>query len=133
MNLIDVLIARIAGGVEAGSSTGQSTDQTVVVTGTSPAFAAVNNTLYICSSGLTALTVSSLPASGLFEIVFASGSTAPELTLPANIILPNHVNIETDTVYELSVRVLSVDGQTVGMAALQGWPLQEVSNNAEQS
>lgn len=121
MNLMDVMIARMSGGVESGSSLSQSAEQTVAVSGTSPAIAAADSTVYICTSSLTSLTVSSLPATGLFGIVFASGSTAPELILPANIILPYGVSIETNVIYEFSVRVCAVDGQTVGLAAIQGW------------
>lgn len=121
MNLMDVMIARMSGGVESGPSLSQVAEQTVAVSGTTPAIAAADSTVYICASSLTSLTVSSLPASGVFGVVFASGSTVPELILPANITLPYGVRIEPNVIYELSVRVCDVDGQTVGLAAIQGW------------
>lgn len=72
---------------------------------------------------LADLTVSALPASGLFEIVFQSGGTATQVTLPANVLLPDGFSVEANTIYDLSVQICSVGGTTYGLAAIQGWPV----------
>ena len=123
MNYAENLILQKMAGPGTGSGSGA--EQTVTVSGATPSVAAEDNTLYLCASELTSLTVSSIPLSGLFEIIFASGSTAPEVTMPENVLLPNGVIVEADTVYDLSVRVCSVGGQTVGLAAIHGWPMPE--------
>lgn len=55
----------------------------VNVTGASPSIAAQKNQFYICNSTITALTISSIPDEGLFNILFKAGTTAPQITGPA--------------------------------------------------
>ena len=116
MSLLDAVIAGKLG--RANGDSGGEID--VSVSGASPTISPNDRTLYICGE-LTSLTLSGLPASGLFEIVFKSGSTATEVTLPANVLLPDGVSVEADTIYDISVRVCAVAGTTYGLAAMQGW------------
>ena len=128
MNYVESLILQRLAGMGSGST---AAEQTEAVSGTTPSVAAADNTLYICSAALTSLTVSSIPASGMFEIVFVSGASAAEVALPANVLLPDGVTIEANTVYDMSVRVCSPGGRTVGLAAVQGWPLPEEEEENE--
>ena len=117
MNLLDVTIGKALG----SGSAGRAAETAAAVSGTTPRIAAEDRTLYLCGDAVTALTVTSLPASGLFEIVFACGAAAPQVTLPANVLLPDGVRIEADKIYDISIRVCSVDGTAWGLAAVQGW------------
>lgn len=83
---------------------------------------ATDNTRYEYGE-LSDLTVSALPVSGLFEIVFQSGGTATQVTLPLNVLLPDGFSVEANTIYDLSVQIYSVGGTTYGLAAIQGWPV----------
>ena len=55
----------------------------VNVTGASPSIAAQDSRFYICDTTITALTISSIPDEGLFNILFKAGTTAPQITGPA--------------------------------------------------
>lgn len=107
----------------AGIGKSGNAEKTVTVPGSSPTIAAMDNTLYVCSDAVTVLTVSALPESGLFEIVFQSGATAPDVSLPSSVILPDGLIIETSTIYDMSIRVCAIKGITYGLATVQGWPL----------
>lgn len=121
MNLMDGLFAAFLAKSGSSAATGGS-GQTVAVSGSAPSIAAADNSTYVCGE-LTGLTVSSLPASGLFEIVFQSGSTATQVTLPENVLLPDSVSIEANSIYDVSIRVCAVGGSSYGLAAVQGWPV----------
>ena len=83
---------------------------TVTVSGSTPSIAAEDNTIYECGE-LTSLTVSSIPASGWFEIDFDSGATATVLSLPndLDVRMPSGFSVEADTHYEINVK--------------NGWPM----------
>ena len=81
-------------------------------------FAAQNNTIYkFTASAVTALTSSSVPASGDCLIKFMSGSTPTVLTLPIAVddLMPAGFAVEANTRYELSIS----DGYPV----IYGWPI----------
>ena len=82
------------------------------VSGATPTIAAAANTVYTCGE-LTSLTISSIPATGEFTVVFESGSTATTVSLPATLKMPANYSIEANTIYELNV----LDGRGV----IAGW------------
>ena len=59
--------------------------------------------IYTCSNTLTSLTISSVPASGIFTIRFASGSTATTLTLPNTVTMPSGFSVEANKIYEICI------------------------------
>lgn len=73
---------------------------------------AANNTIYQYGE-LTALTISSIPASGAFIITFTSGATPTVLTVPNTMIMPDGFAVEANTRYEINVRD--------GYALVAGW------------
>ena len=99
----------------------------VLITGASPVIHAERETLYICTEPVSALTVSELPAEGLFEIVFRSGNVPTELTLPGSVCLPEGFTISADTSYDLSIRVCGLEGTVCALAAVQGWPVADAA------
>lgn len=98
-------------------------ETTVTVSGATPTIQAADNTLYLFSSAVTSITVSSLPESGLFELVFLSGSTATEIIGPAgqSISLAEGCEIAADKVNDVSIRVCSVGGVTMALATVGTW------------
>ena len=78
----------------------------VTVTGATPSITAENNKRYLCGT-LTSLTVTP-PASGYFDIVFTSGSTATTLTA-TGVTFPEWFTVEANSKYEISV----LDGMAV--------------------
>ena len=127
MNLLNALLLRRL----AGSGAAEQTEALCQVNGTSPSIAAADKTLYLCTQPLSSLTLSSLPASGLFELVFAAGDSAPEVILPDNVLLPPEIRIRSSAVYDLSVRVCAPGGHAVGLAALGAWPLPESEEDGQ--
>lgn len=82
------------------------------ISGTTATIAASANTVYKCGE-LTALTISSVPATGEFAVKFTSGSTATVLTEPSGMILPDDFAVEANRRYEISV--------SDGYAAVASW------------
>lgn len=95
----------------------------VSVSGATPSIAAEIDTAYICAAEVSSLTVTTGASSGIFEVVFKAGSTAPEITLPQNVLLPDGFDFDSDTYYDLSVRMCTVGGDSVGLAAVGSWPV----------
>lgn len=69
-------------------------------------------TVYECGE-VTTLTLSELPASGSFLVVFTSGQNATTLTVPQTLAMPEGFAVAANTRYELSVRD--------GYALCAGW------------
>lgn len=82
------------------------------VSGTTPTIAAADNTIYKCGTCST-LEITSFPATGIFAVIFESGSTATTLTVPQTLIMPDSFTVEANKRYEVSV----MDGY----ATAQGW------------
>lgn len=118
---VSALLALIGRNGEGGS--GPSGENTVTVTGTTPTIQAADNTLYLFSDAVTSITISSLPASGLFELVFLSGSTATEIIGPTgqSISLADGCEIAADMVNDVSIRVCSVGGSVMALATVGTW------------
>lgn len=92
------------------------------VSGATPSVAAADNRLYNCGE-VTTLTITSLPATGLFTVMFTSGSTATQIVWPqgAVIAMPDGQTIEANKLYELSVRCCGA-GNPVKVAVGE-WPV----------
>ena len=73
---------------------------------------AADNTEYNYGE-LSALTISSIPASGWFSVVFDSGSTPTVLTVPNTMIMPDSFAVEANTRYEINCKD--------GYALVAGW------------
>ncbi len=84
----------------------------VTVSGTTPTIAAADNTIYKCGE-VSTLEITSFPASGIFSVIFESGSTATTLTVPQTLVMPDSFAVEANKRYEISV----MDGY----ATAQGW------------
>ena len=84
----------------------------VSVTGTTPEIAAQNNTIYECGE-CTTLDITSYPATGIFSIIFHSGTTATVLTPASGIVMPDDFTVEANKRYEINV----LDGY----ALVAGW------------
>lgn len=104
----------------------------VPVAGANPVIRAERETLYLCTEPVSTLTVSELPAEGLVEFVFRSGSVPTELTLPGSTCLPEGFTIAADTYYDLSIRVCSLDGAVCALAAVQGWAVPAAAETASE-
>ena len=74
----------------------------VTVTGTIATIAALKNHRYICGE-LASLDVTSLPTSGLVDILFTSGSTATVVTLPPTVQMPAWFEIGVNMTVEISI------------------------------
>lgn len=65
-------------------------------------FEPLDNTIYQCGE-LTSLTVTNPPATGSYSIVFTSGSTPTQTTIPATILGLEDFAAEANTMYEINV------------------------------
>ena len=70
------------------------------------------DTLYLCGT-MTALTIDTFPPTGIFSVVFTSGSTATTLTVPNTLIMPDGFTVVSNKRYEINV----MDGYAV----VAGW------------
>lgn len=101
MNLMSsVIMSKISG---SGSGGGGGEDKYVHVAGTTPTIAAQKGTTYICDDTITALTLSSLPSEGGVHIVFAAGSTAPQITAPAYVVYREDDEITKNKINEVDI------------------------------
>lgn len=82
------------------------------VSGTSASIDAEINTMYLCGT-MAALTIDTFPPTGIFSVVFTSGSTATTLTVPNTLHMPDGFTVEANKRYEINV----LDGY----ACAQGW------------
>lgn len=73
----------------------------VSVSGTTPTIAADAGSVYVCGE-LTSLNFTP-PSTGVTTVVFTSGSTATELTLPSTVKMPDWFVMEANRVYEISI------------------------------
>lgn len=121
MDNVSALLALMVSNSESGP--GPSGETTVEVSGVSPTIQAADNTLYLFSDAVTSITISSLPESGLFELVFLSGSTETEIIGPAgqSISLAEGCEIAADMVNDMSIRVCSVGGSVMALATVGTW------------
>ena len=78
------------------------------VSGATATIDAEVDTLYLCGT-MTALTIDTFPPTGIFSVVFTSGSTATTLTVPNTLIMPDGFTVEANKRYEINV----LDGYVV--------------------
>ena len=78
------------------------------VSGTTATIDAEVDTLYLCGT-MTALTIDTFPPTGIFSVVFTSGSTATTLTVPNTLHMPDGFTVGTNKRYEINV----MDGYAV--------------------
>lgn len=74
----------------------------VTVSGTTPTITPANNTIYNCGE-VTSLTISNPTATGAYSIVFTSGSTATDLSIPPALKMPDGFSVEANRLYEINV------------------------------
>lgn len=80
------------------------TMKTETITDTDPVITGINGTRYTCGE-VDSISITP-PASGLIDVLFISGETAAELTLPEGVKFSTDFdpdNLEADTVYEISI------------------------------
>lgn len=80
------------------------TTKTETITDTDPVIAGVSGTRYVCGEVET-ISITP-PASGLIDVLFISGETAAELTLPETVKFSSDFdpdNLEASTVYEINI------------------------------
>lgn len=83
------------------------------VTGTTPSITLADNTIFSAGT-LTSLTVTGSLAEGQASvIVFTSGATATQLTMPSAIKMPDSFAVEANKIYEISI--------TGNRGAVQSW------------
>jgi hypothetical protein len=98
MHLMSLLFTPFAGEAESY----------VDVLGATPAIAAESDVTYICTSTVTALTISSIPEEGIFAIIFKAGNTAPQITGPSCLVYRDGTEIVANKINELSVRCFKI-------------------------
>ena len=86
------------------------------ISGTTATIAASANTIYKCGE-LTELTITSVPESGAFTVIFTSGETATVFTEPSGLTMPDGFAVEANTRYEINV--------SDGYAVVASWPVEE--------
>lgn len=120
MDLMDAILAAKLSSSESGAGAGE---KRVTVSGTSPEIAAEDNTLYLFAETVTSITISSMPSTGLFELVFLSGAAAPEIIGPTgqSISLAEGCEIAADMVNDMSIRVCTVAGTPIALATVGTW------------
>ena len=102
--------------VEVVGYTAAKEPTTVTVSETTPTITPLANTIYQCGE-LTSLTVTDPPASGIYSIIFVSGSTPTTTNFPASIVFPEAFAPEANTRYEINV--------SDGYALVGSWPVEE--------
>lgn len=73
------------------------------IAGTSATITPVDNTIYQCGE-LTDITITNPPATGMYVIIFTSGSTPTTSTFPSSIIGIEQFSAEANTRYEINVK-----------------------------
>ena len=103
-----LLSAAIMARIGSGNGSGGDNAAYVEVTGATPSIAAERNKIYVCSSTVTALTLSSLPEEGIFSIIFKAGSTAPQITAPSCLVYRENDEVTASKMNELNVNCFKI-------------------------
>lgn len=72
------------------------------ITGTSATITPVDNTIYKCET-LNSLTITNPTSSGIYSIIFTSGSTATTTVIPSSILGLESFSASANTIYEINV------------------------------
>lgn len=86
----------------AGDVGAAPAETVVAVSGTTPTITPANNTIYNCGE-VTSLTISNPTATGAYSIVFTSGATATDLSIPPELKMPDGFSVEANRLYEINV------------------------------
>lgn len=76
--------------------------KTININGTTPAIAPVANTIYNCGE-LASLTISNPTSTGIYSVIFTSGATATDLSIPPELKMPDGFSVEANKRYEINV------------------------------
>jgi len=89
---------------ELDTAVGDKQDQPIGITvsGTTPTITPIHGRIYKCGE-LASLTISNPPATGAYSIVFTSGATATDLTIPQTLLMPDGFSVDANKVYEINV------------------------------
>lgn len=74
----------------------------VAISGTTPTITPEDNTIYNCGE-LISLTISNPPANGAYSVIFTSGATATDLSIPQTLLMPDGFTVEANRIYEINV------------------------------
>lgn len=107
-----LLSAAIMARIGSGNGSGGGNETYVEVTGATPSIAAERNKEYVCTSTVTALTISSLPEEGIFSIIFKAGSPVPQITAPSCLVYRENDN--SDEVISSKMNELNVNCFKIG-------------------
>lgn len=82
---------------------GAAPAETVVeVSGTTPTITPAPNTIYKCGE-VASLTISNPTATGAYSVIFTSGATATDLSIPPDLKMPDGFTVEANRRYEINV------------------------------
>ena len=82
---------------------GAAPAETVVeVSGTTPTITPAPNTIYKCGE-VASLTISNPTANGAYSVIFTSGATATDLSIPPDLKMPDGFTVEANRRYEINV------------------------------
>ena len=82
---------------------GAAPAETVVeVSGTTPTITPAPNTIYKCGE-VASLTISNPTATGAYSVIFTSGATATDLSIPQTLLMPDGFTVEANRLYEINV------------------------------
>lgn len=103
-----LLSAAIMARIGSGNGSGGGGTSYVEVNGATPSIAAERGKAYLCTSTVTALTISSLPEEGIFSIIFKAGSTAPQITAPSCLVYREDDEVTASKMNELNVNCFKI-------------------------
>ena len=89
---------------ELDTAVGDKEDQAIGITvsGATPTITPIRNRIYTCGD-VASLTISNPPANGAYSIVFTSGATATDLSIPPELKMPDGFSVEANRLYEINV------------------------------
>ena len=81
-----------------------NTMQVVYVSGSTPAITGVANTRYVCGE-VSTISITP-PETGIIDVIFRSGNTAAQLTLPNDVVVAGNMDVNslnTNSTYEVNI------------------------------
>lgn len=128
MNLLSAaLVARIASGSGGGGGGGDV--NFVEVEGTAPVINAESGTTYVCTSEVSDVTIADIPEEGTFEIIFAAGSTAPQISGPSCLVWKEDCEIETDKMNEINILCFQIGGNQYAQGVIAFFDIPTVESS----
>lgn len=89
---------------ELDTAVGDKEDQAIGITvsGATPTITPIRNRIYTCGE-VASLTISNPPANGAYSVIFTSGATATDLSIPPDLKMPDGFTVEANRRYEINV------------------------------